>query len=701
MADKRIKDLTNTATEADLTSVNYIPLDGSAGTKKLAGDAIAKRSSSIKTRLVPVNMDGEGSAVSITYETGVLKTDGTVQVVSGFYASDFVAVELTKQYFFKAAFISASFAQICLYDSGKNLIGYVNESVSGLVGVAFGPEVSYFRITTKVTNGLFERICTIPILYKGFPYYSLQLFDKTKSTNNVYINSSGVETSLNGAKASDFIPVVSGATYSLVRMFGGSAARTAFYTLSKDFISSEPSSATTVTAPANAGYMRISYNKAYENEVIVNMGASPLPFATPFGAPSFDIYNQWLALCPYVAKKSLDINQGVSFVDGIFDENSSSSFKTSDYINIAESGPMKSELFLVLGNNYVSSFSLVKFYDAGKNVIGVIKGNELSSRIVYKILAPKNAVYMKFSQAAGNVANFGFGKIKTGETFDLMKNECFAVNNNLIWIGTSIPRTSQYPIEASRACGYSCINQSLGESKLCFDNIHPEVVAGYSGKCLTATVAELEALYRQDVTDGVITENTLEGWKNYSYERSIMPYIDGTDDMQVSAVVIDHGFNDRTVIHSMMENPSSIDWSSTDRSNFVGAFNYLMKKILEASPFCRIVISGYFQNIYGSYYSKDICDMQELIAEKFDLPLLPAWKYSGINFEYVPGSSSYISNYNSTYGTSYTKMDPDGDGNIPLFQFFCPDKVHPGNDKTGNSDRRLNAVYTKLLKDIL
>lgn len=35
MADKRIKDLTNTATESDLVSGNYLALDGSAGTKKL------------------------------------------------------------------------------------------------------------------------------------------------------------------------------------------------------------------------------------------------------------------------------------------------------------------------------------------------------------------------------------------------------------------------------------------------------------------------------------------------------------------------------------------------------------------------------------------------------------------------------------------------------------------------------------------
>lgn len=45
MADKRIKDLTNTATEADLVSGNYLALDGSAATKKLPANQIVGPSS--------------------------------------------------------------------------------------------------------------------------------------------------------------------------------------------------------------------------------------------------------------------------------------------------------------------------------------------------------------------------------------------------------------------------------------------------------------------------------------------------------------------------------------------------------------------------------------------------------------------------------------------------------------------------------
>lgn len=277
-------------------------------------------------------------------------------------------------------------------------------------------------------------------------------------------------------------------------------------------------------------------------------------------------------------------------------------------------------------------------------------------------------------------------------------NKIFAQNNNILWIGTSIPRYAEYPVAAAKACGYSCTNNSLGASTLCFPSEHPDVVESWSGRNLTATVNDLEVRYRQDVTDGVLTEDQLNEWKNYSYERSIIPYIDGTNPTQVSAIVIDHGFNDRESIHTLMADVEHINWDSYARANFVGAFRFLFSQITKINPFVKVIIAGYFQNVVPAYYSQEICAMQQLIAEKYDLPLMPAWKFSGINFEYVQNSSNYIEQFNATYGTDYTKMSPNASGYIPLFQFFCPDKVHPHSDLTGNSNRRLNAVYTKLLK---
>lgn len=55
MADKRIKDLTNTATEADLVAGKYFALDDSTGTKKLPAEYLAKQS--VQEGLVFINSE--------------------------------------------------------------------------------------------------------------------------------------------------------------------------------------------------------------------------------------------------------------------------------------------------------------------------------------------------------------------------------------------------------------------------------------------------------------------------------------------------------------------------------------------------------------------------------------------------------------------------------------------------------------------
>lgn len=288
---------------------------------------------------------------------------------------------------------------------------------------------------------------------------------------------------------------------------------------------------------------------------------------------------------------------------------------------------------------------------------------------------------------------------------DVVTRRFFTSNNNVLWIGTSIPEGATYPKESCKANGYKCINKSLGSSKLCFENSYISGADNNKGKRLTATVAELEALYRNDVTNGVITEATLTMWKNYSYENSIIPYIDGTDDTQVSMVVIDHGFNDRGTIYTQMQDIENIDWTSTDRSTFTGAFKYLLNKMQEANPFIKVVISGYFTNtverLAFSYYSSDICNMQTLIGEHYNISVMKAWEHSQINPIHVSGTNDYISNFNTQYGTSYTKITPDANGNITALQLYCPDGMHPHSDKTGNTNKRLNAVYSKLLSHLI
>lgn len=226
-------------------------------------------------------------------------------------------------------------------------------------------------------------------------------------------------------------------------------------------------------------------------------------------------------------------------------------------------------------------------------------------------------------------------------------------------------------------------------------------VSGVPEKALCATVAELETKYRPCVTSGNITEGNLTLAKGYSYENLVIPFIGAAAGAnRVDAVVIDHGFNDRSVIHTQWTaGKGALVWDE-DRTKFSGAFAYLCNKIWAIDPYVKIILCGYFQNTKpGTYYSNEICEFQEWVAEHFEMPILKVWEHSGMTGNFVPNTSTFIATLNSTYGTSFTNGTVDGSGNIQHFQVFCPDNIHPSTDPTGKTNKRLNAIVTKLLRD--
>ncbi|MBR0038021.1 MAG: hypothetical protein IJP70_10360 [Bacteroidales bacterium] len=89
------------------------------------------------------------------------------------------------------------------------------------------------------------------------------------------------------------------------------------------------------------------------------------------------------------------------------------------------------------------------------------------------------------------------------------------------------------------------------------------------------------------------------------------------------------------------------------------------------------------------------------ISEHYGIPLLDSWNYTDIPDGYIPNSSTYLSELNEAYGTSFKSVYPDSEGNITYFQKFCPDGVHPFSDPTGESDRILNDITSNLLDSIL
>jgi len=541
----------------------------------------------------------------------------------------------------------------------------------------------------------------------------LNLLDTTRITPGKFINASGTESNSAACFISDFIPVVVGKTYRCNTDYG-TGAKIALYDSEKNVIlaSITNSSVGQITATAGSAFVRFSSDISKLSATMITEGEM-LPVYVPYAMEGKQIgYNvnayRWLEPLDNAYTDSDFEKIVTTYTSGYIFDRAISGYSTSDYIAL-DSSVRKYAIYIT--EYFGANFSLVQFYDKDKNLLidvrgGAPDGLAIANKLVV-LAVPDNCVYIRLAQSTTAVNNgkAGIYRLINVPIFSSLVAEAsshaYTPTRNILWLGTSIPAGAEYPAKSCEHNGYTCINKAVGGSQLSFTNTHPQSVLESSGRCLTATVAELEALYRADVTGGIIPESWLTAWKNGSYENSVIPYIDGTNPAQVSMIVLDHGFNDRINIHNLLQNEGAIDWTSKDRSNFVGAWNYLLEKITAINPFIKIVIGGYFQNEYAAYYSADVCRMQELVATRWELPLLAAWKESGFSAQYVPGSSNYIAQYNTTYGTSYTKLEPNADGEIMFLQLFCPDKVHPHSDLTGNANIRLNGIYTKMLNKIL
>lgn len=270
----------------------------------------------------------------------------------------------------------------------------------------------------------------------------------------------------------------------------------------------------------------------------------------------------------------------------------------------------------------------------------------------------------------------------------------------VLWLGTSIPHGCTYPSYACSQLDMDCINHAVGGSFLCLPDADAEILGNNSGLSLSATKSEIETLFKARKKSGDVSSSQMGWWKQNTYESlllSALPYVD--------AVIIDHGYNDgATIIDEAAQNHDDIDWSSTDRTTFIGAFNRLYRIIRERRPEVVICIGGYFQNSCTLGYTARgaaVATLSEWIARHYNIPLLDAWNYINIPDGYAPGSADYLDHLNAQYGTDFSPVWQDAEGNITYFQQFCPDGVHPFSDPTGNSNKVLNEVFTRLLRERL
>lgn len=224
-----------------------------------------------------------------------------------------------------------------------------------------------------------------------------------------------------------------------------------------------------------------------------------------------------------------------------------------------------------------------------------------------------------------------------------------------------------------------------------------------AGVDITITPIQLGTYFSQEDLDNIYS---------WSYENRLIPYIDGTI-AKCDVLVFDHGHNDRNFINNEVDNLDNLDWTlkdtGVDRTTWNGAFRYLMTKILKVNPQIKIVIAGHFEgysdspdvnNLFIQKSGKALATMHTFLAENYGFKLIETWKHSNCGVHYVPGTSNYISDFNSKYNTNHQPIEPDADGNITSYQICCPDGVHPHTDRTNKFNETLSNTFTEGLKSL-
>ncbi|MBR6517064.1 MAG: hypothetical protein IKT40_09545 [Bacilli bacterium] len=338
------------------------------------------------------------------------------------------------------------------------------------------------------------------------------------------------------------------------------------------------------------------------------------------------------------------------------------------------------------------------------------------------------------------------------------KLENYWKGKTLWWCGTSIPAGSDatlgseetiagnYPTHVGNILKCSVINKSVGGS-MCRANVR---TGDYNGvnfsnitSALTMTNEEIENFitnYNEirklsgNITNPSFTETLSESDKRNlraaSFEKRLMPYLDGTYPMP-DLFVFDHGHNDfkytksdgtsdiglqptranilsgelaEDVYMTANNNEKLVSffgslnnvegWKldklicSLNRNCYIGAVNFLITLILSKNPRARIVfISNYeYENGERTNYAP-LIEAQESLAESWAFPLCKVYQNLGYSSHIIPGTKDFWASegYNFEY-------------DISPYYVYNPDTVHPHSDVSGTANKIYAGVISEFIK---
>lgn len=282
------------------------------------------------------------------------------------------------------------------------------------------------------------------------------------------------------------------------------------------------------------------------------------------------------------------------------------------------------------------------------------------------------------------IAETGTSKISSVKQYiDNKVAESDLKGKKIVWFGTSIPAGGYIGANVSRnypsyiASKYNCTvyNEAVGSSCAhCkeLNAISEENPYGFnpnftlSSRCLSNSLEEMQWIidhYNDSFwtnKPAYLDDQTKQEIKSFSYENKLDKYL--TAETFPDLFVFDHGYND------YISNTDNYTGHEYEPYTLQGALNILIKRIYDYNPEAKIVIIG---NYKWQTRNGMVCEEQEAVAQRWDIPMFDTWHYTGLSNEMIHTDFTWVNN-----GGTWSKQSAASHLET-LNNILLPDGVHP------------------------
>lgn len=274
----------------------------------------------------------------------------------------------------------------------------------------------------------------------------------------------------------------------------------------------------------------------------------------------------------------------------------------------------------------------------------------------------------------------------------------------IVWFGTSIP-AGGYPQLVGKLLGATVFNESVGSSCMrsgFIEDVSDNDPYGWVGKDWLSVLLSftLPSSKKQEVIDNwdywqpllinnppvELNQSHITNALRASYDYKLDKYLSGGEIGQCDLYVFDHFHNDGLQTSEYLTIPEAR--SANECLYAEGAFNWLVRRILEDNPSAKIVISGHYENDR----KQKVSEAQKIASDNWGIPLIPLWDLMGLSQNQIYTTGKWVD----------FEWIPNSEPKhlMTMTQIHIADDLHPGNNKDGKENERFAEVLARELSNI-